>query len=130
MLLLDENMPASQQRWLRERRIRFRVIGVDIGSLGIKDENLIPILHRLPQPTFFSLDQDFCEPRLRHASYGLAWLDVADNRAAEFLRRFLRHPMFNTQAKRMGMVARVHAGGVRFWKLKDRCAQTVSWHDA
>lgn len=52
-------MPAGQRLLLREWRIRFHVIGVEIGRSGTKDENLIPCLHRLPQPTFFSLDRDF-----------------------------------------------------------------------
>ena len=42
MLVLDENLPAGQQQLLRERRIRFRVIGVDVAPSGTTDENLIP----------------------------------------------------------------------------------------
>jgi len=112
---------------LRRWRIRFRVIGVDVAAWGTNDENLIPVLHRLPHPSFFSLDRDFYRPNLAHARYGLVWLDVADDRAAEFIRRFLRHPAFDTQAKRMGIVARVQIGGILFWQLRKRSAQTVSW---
>ena len=57
MLLLDENVPAHQRQLLLERRVHFRVIGVDIASAGTADENLMPLLHQLAQPTFFSLSR-------------------------------------------------------------------------
>jgi hypothetical protein len=59
MLVLDENLPAGQRLLLRSWRIRFRAIGDEVAFSGAKDENLIPVLHRLPKPTFFSLDRDF-----------------------------------------------------------------------
>jgi hypothetical protein len=62
-----------------------------------------------------------------HANYGLVWLDVDDHRAAEFTRSFLRHPEFDTRAKRMGIVARVHSGGITFWRMPKRSPQTVAW---
>jgi hypothetical protein len=127
MLVLDENLPAGQRLLLRKWGLRFRLVGVDVASWGTQDENLIPWLHRLPQPTFFSLDRDFYRPRWVHPSYGLVWLDVADNHAAEFIRRYLRHPSFDTQAKRMGVVARVHVGGVLWWQAKLRSPQSVAW---
>src|SRR5258705_140071 len=115
MLVLDENLPAGRRLLLRRWRIHFRVVGEDVAFSGAKDENLIPFLHRLPRPTFFSLDQDFYRPSLAHAGYCLVWLDVSDDRAAEFIRRFLRHPAFNTQAKRMGLVVQIHADGIHYW---------------
>jgi hypothetical protein len=127
MLVLDENLPAGQRRLLRKWGIRFRLVGVDLASWGTQDENLIPWLHRLAQPTFFSLDRDFYRPAWAHVGYGLVWLDVADDHAAEFIRRFLRHPSFDTQAKRLGGVARVHAGGVICWRAKQRAPLSVTW---
>ncbi len=59
MLMLDENLPDGQQQFLRKARIRFLVIGVEVGSAGAQDENLIPALHRLARPTFFGLDRSF-----------------------------------------------------------------------
>lgn len=89
MLIADENLPAAQRRWLRKWRVHVRVVGVDMASRGTDDENLIPLLHRLPQPTFFTLDRDFyCRDRL-HPGYCLVWLDVSDDQAAEFIRRFM-----------------------------------------
>ncbi len=71
MLVLDENVPAAQRQLLREWRIRFRAIGVDTAVSGATDENLIPVLHRLSHPTFFSLDRDFHRPNLAHPGYCL-----------------------------------------------------------
>jgi hypothetical protein len=127
MLVLDENLPASQRRLLRDWRIRFRVVGVEVAVTGTRDENLIPVLHRLAQPTFFSLDQDFFRSHWAHRSCGLVWLDIVDDRASEFIRRFIRHPAFDTQAKRMGLVARVHTDGVAYWQVGGRSPQSVVW---
>ena len=127
MLVLDENLPADQRRLLRKWRIHFRFVGVDVAASGAEDENLIPLLHRLPQPTFFTLDRDFYRHDWTHPNYCLAWLDVRRREAAEFIRLFLRHPMFDTQAKRMGIVARVHAGGVVCWQMGKRSAYSILW---
>lgn len=126
-MVLDENLPADQQQWLRKWRIRFRVVGGDMAISGATDENLIPVLHRLPQATFCTLDRDFFRRDWAHANYCLVWLDVRRKEAAEFIRRFLRHPAFDSQAGRMGMVARVHAKGVLFWRRGRRLPQSVSW---
>ena len=129
MLVLDENLPAGQRQLLRKWRIRFRFVGVDVAASGADDENLIPVLHSLPHPTFFTLDRDFYRRAWIHLSYSLVWLDVPPREAAEFIRRFLRHPAFDTQAKRMGIVARVHAGGVTYWRAQQRSLQSLSWQE-
>ncbi len=129
MLVLDENLPAGQRQRLRKWRLRFRAVGLEVARAGIKDDNLIPVLHRLPQPTFFTLDRHFYRPNWRHAQYGLVWLDVPNQQAAEFIRRFVRHRLFNTQAKRMGVVARVHEGGVEFWRTGKAIKETAPWLD-
>ena len=128
MLVLDENLPADQRQLLRRWQIHFRVVGVDMGTSGDDDDNLLPVLNHLPQPTFATLDRNFFRYDWAHAGYCLAWLDVRRREAAEFIRRFLRHPVFDTQAKRMGIVARVHADGIQFWRLGDRTRQTTRWH--
>ena len=128
MLVLDENLPANQRQLLRSWQIHFRVVGVDVGASGDDDDNLLPLLHHLPQPTFASLDRNFFRHDWAHAGYCLAWLDVGRREAAEFIRRFLRHPAFDTQAKRMGVVARVHTDGIQFWRLGDPTRQTARWN--
>jgi hypothetical protein len=127
MLVLDENLPESQRLLLRDWRFHFRVVGVEIAWIGAKDENLIPILGGLPRPTFFSLDRDFYRPAWAHTAYCLVWLDVRGNTAADFTRRFLRHSAFDTQAKRMGKVVRVHANEVTFWRVGKRFPQSLPW---
>jgi hypothetical protein len=77
--------------------------------------------------TFFTLDWDFFDPVLRHPAYCLAWLDVRADDAAYFLRCFLKHPAFDTAAKRMGVVARVHHDGVAFWQRNRTPLQSARW---
>lgn len=129
MLVLDENLPAAQRFLLRELRIPFRVVGAEVASSGTLDENLIPVLHSLPQATFFTFDRDFHRPELAHARYCLVWLDVRGRQAAEFIRRFLRHPRFDTQAKHLGAVARVHPDAIERWRAPRRTRLTVPWPD-
>ena len=57
-------------------------IGVDIGRKGLDDEDIIPLLHRLNRPTFFTLDVDFWDRNLRHEGYCLAYLDISHTLAA------------------------------------------------
>jgi hypothetical protein len=130
MLVLDENLPAGQRLLLRKWRVHFRVIGVDIAYSGTTDENLIPVLHHLSKPTFLTLDRNFYRLDWAHSNYGLVWLDVRRRVAAEFTRRFLKHDNFDTQAKRLGIVARVGSDGVGYWRLGKRGTQFVRWADA
>ncbi len=127
MLLLDENLPEGQRLLLREWRLHFRTVGVELASSGALDENLIVLLHRLPQPTFFSLDRHFYRADWLHSNYCLVWLDVRRNMTATTIRRFIRDSHFDTQAKRLGVVARVHAAGVHFWQTGVRRLQVVIW---
>ena len=127
MLVLDENLPAGQRLLLRRWRIRFRAIGEELGDAGTQDENLIPLLHRLPQPTLITLDRDFYRPELAHDGHCLVWVDVRGREAADFIRRFLRHPAFNTSAKRMGLVIRAHVDGVSCWRPDRRLPQDTPW---
>ncbi len=89
-------------------------------------EEIIPLLHSLRRPTFFTRDQDFCHPWLRHPEYCLVFLEVKPEEAAHYIRRVLRYPLFRTQAQRMGKVIRIHEDGMRFWPLKGG-AQEIAW---
>jgi hypothetical protein len=125
--LLDENIRDDQRDLLKRWRIPFRQVGKEISRSGIKDENLIPLLHRLKRVTFFTQDEDFFEQHLCHDAYGLVHLDVAYSEVAIFMRRFLRHPEFETQASRLAVVAQVRANGVRFWRKFHSGLQAVTW---
>jgi len=126
--ILDEDIGLSQRQQLEAWKIHFRQIGVEIGSSGMKDhEEIIPLLHRLKRPTFFTLDRGFYRPTLRHQGYCLVFLDVWEDEAAAYIRRFLRHVTFRTQAQRMGKVVRVYHSGVSYWHVNVKKAQALSW---
>ena len=127
MNLLDENIPLDQRDILLARGIHCRVIGQDVAQLRIGDDNILVLLHRLKQPTLFTRDEDFFKRELCHAGYALVWLDAAPAEAAMFIRRFLRHPRFQTKAQRLGIVARVHHDGVQFWQRNRAALQRVAW---
>jgi hypothetical protein len=116
MNVLDENIIASQREALRRWRIPFRQIGHELVNRGAKDPQIIPLLLRLKQPTFFTRDFDFFERQLCHPGYCLAWLNVRPDKAALFIRRFLGHPDFCTRLQRLGRVARIHPEGVEYWR--------------
>jgi len=53
MNILDENILESQRQLLIRWRIPFRQIGYEIGQKGMDDEEILPLLLTLRQPTFF-----------------------------------------------------------------------------
>jgi hypothetical protein len=115
--LLDENFPDDQRRILIRWQLPHRQVGREVAWFGALDSDLVPLLHRLRAVTFFTLDKDFFKRRLCHRAYCLAWLDVPADDASEYLRRFLRHPRFDTQNQRLGIVARVRHDGIAVWQL-------------
>jgi hypothetical protein len=125
--LLDENFPRDQRPLLQEWRIPFRQIGREFAFSGVQDLEIIPLLHRERRVTFFTLDADFYAPSLCHNSYCLVLLDLRSDDTAYFLKRFLRHARFNTTARRMGTVVRVHPDGVHFWERKKQALQRIHW---
>src|SRR5262245_47616550 len=115
MNLLDENFDRLQREQLRAWRVRGRQIGYDTGRPRMLEYDSLTLLHSLRRVTLFSLDRDFSDPWLCHPAYCLVYLYVDDNLAAEYVRRVLRHPELNTQAKRMGALVRASYSGVRVW---------------
>jgi hypothetical protein len=90
-------------------------------------DEIIPLLHSLRRPTFFTRDRDFYKPELCHSRYCLVFLDVTFDEAAEFIRRFLRHVAFCMQIQRMGKVVRVHHSGISYWQVKVKRAHALGW---
>jgi hypothetical protein len=127
MNILDENISRNQKYGLNKRKIRFRQIGYEISNRGIKDEEIIPFLHKLGTVTFFTRDLRFYQSHLCHSQYCLVILAVADIEIASFIHRFLRHPEFNTKAKRMGKIVRVSHSVIRMWKLNDDKEYELLW---
>ena len=116
MIVLDENIPEDQRLLLRSWRTRAYQVGRDLGRAGIKDEQIILLLLRLRRPTFFTRDLGFFDAKLSRVRYGIVCLAVGPDEAASLVRRFLRHPSFHTQAKRLGRVIRVSQVGIRVFQ--------------
>lgn len=129
MNILDENVVETQCRLLRKWRIRFRQIGFGVGREGMKDIEIISLLHDLPRPTFLTRDDDFFERNLCHTGYCLVYTAVQKNEVAIFTRRLLKHPEFNTKAKRMGSVIKVSHAGLLVWRLHAEKPQRFNWPD-
>jgi hypothetical protein len=127
MIILDENIAENQRQLLRSWRISVRCVGIEIGQVGIKDDAIIPLLHELRRPTFFTRDSDFYKANLRHAGYCLAYLAVDQYEAATFIRKVLRHHNLNTQAKRMGKIIRVSHDRLFVWQLRAEIETTLGW---
>lgn len=128
MNVLDEDIDHIQRNLLIASRTHFKQIGVEIGHAGMKDrDDVIPLLHGLRNPTFFSRDHGFYKPALCHNRYCLVYLDVAFNEVADHLRRFLRHPHFRTQSTRIGKVFRVRHSGLSYWQMNLNNERYVSW---
>ena len=128
MILLDENIPEDQCQLLRSWRIRFRQIGQDVGRQGMNDEqHILPLLRESGRPTFFSRDLGFFDKGWCHKHYALICLAVSQNEVARFVRRLLRHPAFNTKAKRMGTVIRIGPVDLRVWRVHAHEEEIVEW---
>jgi hypothetical protein len=126
MNLLDENIPENQSELLDGQGVRTRQIGQGVGRLGMQDPEILTLLHSLKRVTFFSLDWDFSGPYFCHPAYCLVYLHVRRQDAANYVRRVLRHPELNTQAKRMGTVVRASASGLRIWR-RNEVEQALPW---
>jgi hypothetical protein len=58
VIVLDENIIDNQRRQLTSWRLPARQIGYELGRKGMKDSEIIPFLHQLNRPTFFTRDDD------------------------------------------------------------------------
>jgi hypothetical protein len=126
--VIDENIVFSQRQRLTELKIRYKQIGFEIGRLGMKDRNdVIPLLHRLRDVTFFTRDHDYYHPALRHSAYCLVHLEVPPDQAAEYVRRFLGRSPFRTRKERMGKVVRVPPSKLSYWQIGSVKERTLSW---
>jgi hypothetical protein len=127
LVVLDENILDGQRLLLESSRIATRQIGVDIGRKGMKDDEVVVLLRRRRNITFFTRDAGFYLPGLRHGRYCVVVMSVGQSEAATFIRRFLRHPDFNTQVKRMGRVVRLSHTGLAVWRLRSQSELHTLW---
>src|SRR4051812_35366502 len=96
MNVLDENFPQDKREQLLQFKIPVRQIGKELSASGASDADLLSLLHSLPQPSFFTQDQDFFERRLCHRRYCLIWLDLPKEALALYVRMILKHPSLRT----------------------------------
>ena len=82
---------------------------------------------RLRRTIFFTRHEDFYNQRLAHAQYGLIYLAVEKEEVAYIVRRLMRHPALNTQARRMGVVVRVSSAGLSVWRLNATVETQIDW---
>lgn len=109
MFLLDENILEEQRVKLFRWHFPFKQIGFDMGFKGMDDrEDILPLLHHLPKPTFFTLDLGFYNKKFCHYRHCVVVFRINRYEAADYIRRFLQHPNFDTHKKRMGWVIEVH----------------------
>lgn len=127
MNLLDENVREDQRSLLHAWGLRVQQIGSDVGRKGMKDGEIIPLLHRLRDVTFFTRDLGFVDPKLCHPRYCLVCLDVRKDEVAIFTRRLLRHQELGTKAKRMGAIVRVSHTGISVWRRNAPKERYVHW---
>lgn len=127
MLLLDENIVESQVQLLRARRLAPRQIGVEVGRQGMKDDEIIPLLHSLRQPTFCTRDLRFYERDEPHAGYCIVVLSVGQYEVASFVRQILRHPQFDTHDKRMGKLLFLNQTEIKIKALHAEEETVESW---
>jgi predicted nuclease of predicted toxin-antitoxin system len=130
VIILDENIKERARERLTQSHIPVHQIGYDIGHKGLQDEEIIPFLCRLRRPTFFTEDADFYKRTLTHTRYCLVYLAVEPSQVAEFVRRVLRHPEFNTEAKRMSAVIRASTSNLAVWRLHSEKEINILWPPA
>jgi hypothetical protein len=90
-------------------------------------DDIIPLLHQLPRPTFFTRDAGFYERAMCHPGYCLVALAVSQDEAASYIHRFLRHRRFDTRAKRMGCAVRVSSAAITYWRRYAQHEKTAEW---
>ena len=128
MIVLDENIHEAQRLRLVSSRVGPRQIGVDFGPKGLKDEQIIVRLRGRKGITFFTRDAGFYLAGLRHPAYCLVVLNVAQNDVATFVRRFLKHPDFQTNSARMGRVVRVSHIGLAYYRRNSHAELHAVWN--
>ena len=127
MILLDENIIATQRLILHGWRMRHQQIGIEVAKAGISDGDIVRLLHTLRLVTFFTRDKAFYDRSLCHRKYCLVHLRVEAYEVASFVRRLLSHTEFDTWAKRRGRVVQTSPAGIRCWTPHGEAELAFSW---
>jgi hypothetical protein len=127
MNVLDENFPQDKREQLIQFKIPVRQIGKELSASGASDSDLLSLLHSLPQPTFFTQDNDFFKRQLCHRRYCLVWLDLPKDSLALYVRLILKHRCLRTWRLRAGAVVRAHSVGLDIWRPNTRSIDRHTW---
>jgi len=114
--VLDELAVIETYEQLKFWRIPIDWIGHGFGQPAMSDEQIRRMLMR-SKKTFHTRDRDYYKPIYRHSTYSLVYYEVDDPEWAYYIRCFLRHPLFNTHAKRLGKVIKVTPTHIEFWEI-------------
>ena len=117
MFILDENISNIERLKLLKLNIKVKQIGVDINVKGIQDEDIIPFLHSLKDPTFFSWDSDFYNNKFIHKDYCLVYLDTNKKVIAKFINKFLNLHIFDTKEKRKGKIIKMTPTRIKWHEI-------------
>lgn len=118
MYLLDENITKDQRELLERWRIRVKQVGVDFETKGIKDEQIVTLLQQINGILFITRDSVFFKKEYCHSRYCIVFLDIEKYEVAYFIRKFLKHPLFNSNKKRMGRVIKINQTLIQYYVLK------------
>ena len=125
MYLLDENITKDQRELLEKWRYNVKQIGIDVATKGIQDIQIITLLQQLHGVLFLTRDTDFFKHSYCHPNYCIVYLDVEKTETAWFIRKFLKHPEFNTTAKRLGKIVKVNQTLIQYYSLKSNSIITL-----
>src|SRR5882724_4219049 len=121
--VLDELFDESVYEQLKARRIAIDKVGAGFGKTGWLDEHILQALHGSGK-TLHTRDHGFYRRSRAHLSYCIVYYDVPLAEMVASIRRFLRHPQFNTHAKRLGKVIKITGQRIEFWQ-RDRSTKSV-----
>jgi hypothetical protein len=124
--VLDELFDESIYEQLKARRIAIDKIGAGFGKTGWLDEHILHALHG-SEKTFHTRDHGFYRRSHAHSSYCLVYYDVPLGEMSEYVRRFLRHPQFNTHAKRLGKVIKITTQRIEVWQRNHLTKAILRW---
>lgn len=98
------------------------------GSI-IKDDAIPTLLRQEKQPIFITINEcDFWRKIPLSTGYCMICFALSDARAPAIparLRALFQHPLFDTQAKRMGAAIRVAEQGVSYYMVRRRTVEFV-----
>ncbi|NUO80069.1 hypothetical protein HUU05_08335 [candidate division KSB1 bacterium] len=120
-----DNQLERLQRW----HIPAKKVGRDIGVKGMDDEHqIVPMIRTFARITFFTHDLGFCGSKFCHERYCIVVLRVDRYKAADYIRRFLKHPEFQTHNQRLGWVFEVYPTFIKGWRVGKNGEKTFRWY--